>query len=66
MAHLRQDDRLEQLEHGQRVVRVEVESLHNRLQQNSEQLQRLTTTLQEVQLKLTTQIHQETSEVRGL
>ena len=66
MVHLRQDDRLEQLEHGQRVVRVEVESLHNRLQQNSDQLQRLTTTLQEMQLKLTRQLQQETSEVRGL
>ena len=61
--HLRQDERQEQLEHGQRVVRVEVESFHNRMQQHSEQLHRLTATLQEMQLKLMGQIQQETSEV---
>ena len=61
--HLRWDERQEQLEHGQRAVRVEVESLHNRMQQNSDQLHRLTATLQEMQLKLMRQIQQETNEV---
>ena len=62
--HLRQDVWQEQLEHGQRAVRVEVEALHDRIQHNSDQLHRLTTTLQEMQLKLMRQIQQETSEVR--
>jgi len=54
---------VEHHEHWQRVVREEVESLHNRMQQNSNQLYRLTTALQELQLKLVGQIQQETSEV---